>query len=233
MGDLHLNNYVVFSHINMRKMERVALCYKQYLADLGTKFLLTPDATIEGMGEYGYNARSFDNNYSRPGEDYQNSPSGYTFEYDTLASAGFKFPANLMKPPTSGIITLHGHDIDLANFSESARKSIINEWQQENVFDYIENTPPMGWIASVNEPHFHEDLQRPGAWANGMQKHYNLTVIRPRAMIVCSNNMDLWLDWEFTTGTDLVVCNWDTGTSFGTIKIISYYGENDTTLPRA
>ena len=75
----------MFSHINMRKMERVAVCYKQYLADLGKKFLLTPQAEIEGMGEYGFNSRSFENNFSRPGEDYQNDPdpsNDYIFNYD-------------------------------------------------------------------------------------------------------------------------------------------------------
>ena len=234
---LDVNNYVVLGCINQRRMERVALTFKQYLADLGKKFLLTRDATIIGMESYGYNSRSFLNKYSHPGEDYQDHPDDNRLRLDhiddQLNEAGFKFPSNLMNPPTGGKITLHGHEIDLANFSEGARKSIIKDWQRENVFDYIENTPPLGFIFSVNEPHYKENLQKEGAWAHGLQVHCNLNHIRPRAMIVTSKNMDLWLDWEFTDGGDLVVCNWNTGTKFGIIKVISYYGENNTNLPRA
>ena len=97
----------------------------------------------------------------------------------------------------------------------------------------MKTPPPLGFIFAVNEPHYRENLDKEGAWAHGLQVHCNLSHIRPRAMIVTSKNMDLWLDWEFTDGGDLVVCNWNTGTKFGTIKVISYYGENDTNLPRA
>ena len=43
-NDIKVNNFVVFGTINCRRMERVAICFKQYLSDLGKKFLLTPEA---------------------------------------------------------------------------------------------------------------------------------------------------------------------------------------------
>ena len=145
MAALDVNNYVVLGCINQRRMERVALTFKQYLSDLGKKFFLTKDATIIGMESYGFNSRSFLDKYSHPGEDYGSANdnrlrAGHVD--NNLNAAGFKFPSNLMNPPTGGKITLHGHEIDLANFSEEARKGIIKDWQRENVFDYIENTPP-------------------------------------------------------------------------------------------
>ena len=236
-NDIKVNNFVVFGTINCRRMERVAICFKQYLSDLGKKFLLTPEAEILGMSQYGYNSRSFDNNFSHAGADYPGSTDMANRLHQIDASIGnseFRFPVDLMTPPTSGKIILDDHEIDLANFSVEARKDIIKQWQAQNVWTYTEFTPPLGFVFSVNEPHFKDNMQEPGGWANGLQVHYNLKCIRPRAMIVCSKSMDMWLDWEFTCDSgDLVVCNWNTGTKFGTIKVISYYGENDTTLPRA
>ena len=94
---LDVNNYVVLGSINQRRMERVALTFKQYLADLGKKFLLTSDATIIGMESYGYNSRSFLDKYSHPGEDYQDSTDDNRLRLDhiddQLNEAGFKFPS--------------------------------------------------------------------------------------------------------------------------------------------
>ena len=176
MGVLDINNYVVLGCINQRRMQSVALTFKQYLADLGKKFFLTKDATIIGMESYGFNSRSFLEKFSHPGEDYQTSNDNrLRMDHidDTLNDAGFKFPSNLMNPPTGGKITLHWHEINLADFSEEARKGIIKEWQRENVFDYIENTPPLGFIFAVNEPHYRENLDKEGAWAHGLKVHCN------------------------------------------------------------
>ena len=73
MGVLDINNYVVLGCINQRRMQSVALTFKQYLIDLGKKFFLTKDATIIGMESYGFNSRSFLEKFSHPGEDYQTS----------------------------------------------------------------------------------------------------------------------------------------------------------------
>ena len=124
-NDIKINNFVVFGTINCRRMERVAICFKQYLSDLGKKFLLTPEAEILGMSEYGYNSRSFDNNFSHAGADYPGSTDMANRLHqidDNIGNSEFRFPVDLMTPPTSGKIILDDHEIDLANFSAEARK---------------------------------------------------------------------------------------------------------------
>ena len=232
-----VQNYFVFGSLNQRKMHTVGNSFAKYLDEVGRKFTLSPDGRINNMDRYGYNARSHNNRFSLPGEDYVRS---LNIQHNTnrvqnpaaLDEAGFKFPHDIMTAPDNGKITLCGNEINLATLSPEARQSTIKAWQQENMWNYVDDTPPLGFCFGVLEPNYREKANKPGTWANGLNVHCDNTVMRPRAMIVSSKNLDLWLDWEFTDA-DLVVCNWQSGTTFGLIKIVCYYGENDQNLPRA
>ena len=97
-----INNYCVFGSINQRKMKRVGVSFAKYLADLGKKFKLTPEAEILGMEKFGFNARSHNNRYSLPGEDYTRNLDiqiNNNTTNDVLNEAGFDFPHDLMTPP--------------------------------------------------------------------------------------------------------------------------------------
>ena len=232
MTETEVQKYILMGHLNQGKQKSVGINFHKYLAHIGEKFKLTPEGHILNMDYFGYNKRSHETGYSKPGEDYtstinvtQNTQIANSRVTNTLAEAGLTFPHDVMRPPSSGKITVDGEQIDLAHLNDEERKKAIKSWQTQNIWNYMEETPPTGFIFGVQEPNYKNDTDKIGSWASRMKVYGDKTAIRPRALIVASENMDLWTDWEFTE-PDLAVCNWQSGTKFGNIKIISYYGDH-------
>ena len=67
---MKVQNFFVFGSLNQRRMQSVGNSFAKYLDQVGRKFTLSPDGRINNMDNFGYNARSHDNRFSLPGEDY-------------------------------------------------------------------------------------------------------------------------------------------------------------------
>ena len=232
---------------NMNKQNLSGIDFIKYLAYQNGKFKLTPSGEIQGMGVYQYNARSHKKTYSKPGEDY--TTNTYPSENETSSNDDDQseqdivpatddaipnpldpwktiYPPHLLNPPPSNLIELYDQIIDLNTLSPKERKDTIEEWQCVNIFNFSQEQSPLGYIYAFQEPSFLEKYGKMASWAKNQKIHYDRTSIRPRAGIICSPNMDCWLQ-RYYTDDDVCTVSWNSGTEHGEIFIISYYGENN------
>ena len=140
MTETEIQKYILMGHLNQGKQKSVGINFHKYLAHIGEKFKLTPEGHILNMDYFGYNKRSHETGYSKPGEDYtstinvtQNTQIANSRVTNTLAEAGLTFPHDVMRPPSSGKITVDGEQIDLAQLNDEERKKAIKSWQTQNI----------------------------------------------------------------------------------------------------
>ena len=204
---------------NMNKQNLSGIDFTKYLAYQNGKFKLTPTGEIKGMEVYQYNARSHTQNYSKPGEDY-NADSSTSDEEVTsnddvppeedivllnnenepnpLDPWKNIYPPHLLNPPPSNQIELYGEIIDLNTLSPDERKETIAEWQSTNIWNFMQEQSPLGYIYALQEMSFVTKHGKMAGWAKNQKLHYDRTSIRPRAGIICSPNMDCWLQRYYT-----------------------------------
>ena len=138
---------------------------------------------------------------------------------------------HILNPSGDSIIYLDGNMIDLASLSETDRQKAIKDWQMENLFtDGHDDKPAAGFIFGIQEPNYNEKSQKLGSAFKPSQR---LQVLydassdpRPRAGILASSNLNLWMDTSYTN-KDMCTARWNSGTEFGEIFIVSLYGEDN------
>ena len=233
--------YIVMGHVNLHRSNACGVEFIRYLSGLDHKYKLNSKGDVIGMDSYGYNARKARSEYSRPGSDYRNvnntdTDTGSEWSdlwnielNDTLDPTqnfgnGF-YPPHLLHPPSDGIIQLDGVSIDLSKLSPSEREQKIKDWQYDNLWKFDNEIPPTGFIFGFQEPNFNDTTKKLGSAFRCSEVFYDRTASRPRAGIIASKNMNLWLEPTYTDG-DVCTCSWNSGTEFGDIYLVSLYGEN-------
>ena len=111
--------------------------------------------------------------------------------------------------------------IDLNLLDPEERKETILEWQCNNIWDFNNEQSPLGYIYAFQEPAFLTKYGKMANWAKNQTIHYDRLSTRPRAGIICSPNMDCWLQKNYTDD-DVCTVSWNSGTEHGEIFIISY-----------
>ena len=226
-------------HINLHTSNKTGIDFIRYLSELDSKYRLNNKGDVIGMDHYGFNARKARNEYSRPGSDYISSNNTDTHDWSDLWNMdlndtidptqnfgnGSHLP-HLLQPPSDGIIELDGVTIDLSKLSPSEREEKIKDWQHENLWKFTDEIPPTGFIFGLQEPNFNVTTKKLGSALKNSDVKYDRTASRPRAGIIASKNMNIELEPAYTDG-DVCTCTWDSGTEFGTIYLVSLYGENN------
>ena len=247
MEDNTPKTFVTMGSFNMNKQQTSGLDFIKYLALQNKHFKLTPSGEILGMERYKENARNKSQQFSLPGEDYTHGNSINNHGLDangniqpqTDANAGIDgsipdplevwkniYPPHLLYPPPDNLINLHGDIIDLNQLGSDEREQAILAWQCDNIFNFSQEQSPLGYIYCLQEMAYIPEHGKMQNWAKNQVFHYDKQSNRPRAGVICSPNMNCSMLSSYTDG-DVCTVLWDSGTEFGQIYVISYYGENN------
>ena len=134
-----------------------------------------------------------------------------------------KIPPEL-EPTSDEVITLNDEQIDLGTLDDKAREEVLNRWREANPSEIKDNKGPAGFIFGLQEPYINPKNNKLGPLEKaGHALLYDRTSLKPRAAILASKNLNVWLETDLTD-SDMVTCKYDTGNpDIPTIYIVSLY----------
>ena len=120
------------------------------------------------------------------------------------------------------VIHLNGERINLSSLPPQEKADTIREWQSVNFPGNFEEASPSGFIFGIQEPWFFRNSL---GSLRGSHVIFDRSVDTVKAAIVASRNLNLWQDPNFCSSS-MATAQWNSGTKFGTIYIVSLYCEN-------
>ena len=133
---------------------------------------------------------------------------------------------NELLPTSDEVITLNNVQYNLGTLEDTERHRLINTWQKSEHIDKKDTKGPSGFIFALQECYFNERNHKMGHLEKtGHPLHYDRTSTKPRAAILASKNLNLWMETDLTDA-NMVTCKYITGLrEMPELYIVSLYAD--------
>ena len=241
--------YIVGGTLNLHTSDKVQGDLVRYLHTLRSKYRLTRTGDVTGMDEYAVNKKKVregkmkkahkdkrkrkTNKNRNSGNKGRENPRATNTGCSPLWNQDFMEsltpnPDLLntpVQPNQSEQVQLSDRNIDLGALSSSDRQAVIDDWQVKTQIE-SDSEAPSGFMFALQECYFNPRNSKLGVIEKaGHPLHYDRAAKRPRAAIIASKNINLWLEADFTSG-DYVTCKYITGVEdLPVIYFVSLYSD--------
>ena len=139
--------------------------------------------------------------------------------------ANVELPPQLL-PAADEVITIDNQQFNLKTHSAEEQVKLIDAWQKTEHIDKRDTIGPSGFIFALQEFYYNPKSQKLGHVAKtGHPIHYDRTAKKPRAAIIASKNLNLWMETDLSDA-DMVTCKYITGVKdMPEIYIVSLYAD--------